>query len=106
MKIRIAIIAACVGTLALAQAELAQANYGVASESKPVRVTDSGPEPVIVLAGETVVVTGSRIPQQGLYSTLPVTAVGQQETKGGKGKGEEKGISDHVEVLTGGATKK
>jgi iron complex outermembrane receptor protein len=30
---------------------------------------------------ETVVVTGSRIPQQGLYSTSPVTAVGQQEMK-------------------------
>ena len=28
---------------------------------------------------ETVVVTGSRIPQQGLYSSSPVTAVGQQE---------------------------
>lgn len=30
---------------------------------------------------ETVVVTGSRIPQQGLYSTSPVTSVGQQEMK-------------------------
>src|SRR4051812_42331818 len=30
---------------------------------------------------ETVVVTGSRIPQTGLYSTSPVTAVGQQEMK-------------------------
>jgi iron complex outermembrane recepter protein len=30
---------------------------------------------------ETVVVTGSRIPQQGLYSSSPVTAVGQQEMK-------------------------
>ncbi|HEV2560927.1 MAG TPA: TonB-dependent receptor [Rhizomicrobium sp.] len=30
---------------------------------------------------ETVVVTGSRIPQQGLYSSSPVTAVGQQEFK-------------------------
>ncbi len=30
---------------------------------------------------ETVVVTGSRIPQQGLYSASPVTAVGQQEMK-------------------------
>ncbi|HUJ04121.1 MAG TPA: TonB-dependent receptor plug domain-containing protein, partial [Rhizomicrobium sp.] len=28
---------------------------------------------------ETVVVTGSRIPQQGLYSSSPVTTVGQQE---------------------------
>ncbi|MBN9534280.1 MAG: TonB-dependent receptor [Alphaproteobacteria bacterium] len=28
---------------------------------------------------ETVIVTGSRIPQQGLYSSSPVTAVGQQE---------------------------
>jgi len=30
---------------------------------------------------ETVVVTGSRIPQVGLYSAQPVTAVGQQELK-------------------------
>jgi outer membrane receptor protein involved in Fe transport len=30
---------------------------------------------------ETVVVTGSRIPQTGLYSASPVTAVGQQEVK-------------------------
>src|SRR5262249_14551915 len=32
-------------------------------------------------ATETVVVTGSRIPQTGLYSSSPVTAVGQQEMK-------------------------
>ena len=32
-------------------------------------------------ATETVVVTGSRIPQQGLYAPSPVTAVGQQEMK-------------------------
>jgi outer membrane receptor protein involved in Fe transport len=32
-------------------------------------------------ASETVVVTGSRIPQQGLYAPSPVTAVGQQEMK-------------------------
>src|ERR1700733_5702894 len=30
---------------------------------------------------ETVVVTGSRIPQTGVYSASPVTAVGQQEMK-------------------------
>ena len=30
---------------------------------------------------ETVIVTGSRIPQQGLYAPSPVTAVGQQELK-------------------------
>ncbi len=30
---------------------------------------------------DTVVVTGSRIPQQGLYSSSPVTAVSQQELK-------------------------
>lgn len=30
---------------------------------------------------ETVVVTGSRIPQQGLYSISPVTAVGKEEMK-------------------------
>ncbi|HEX4304049.1 MAG TPA: TonB-dependent receptor [Rhizomicrobium sp.] len=30
---------------------------------------------------ETVVVTGSRIPQQGLYSSSPVTSVGQREMK-------------------------
>ncbi|HTW36027.1 MAG TPA: TonB-dependent receptor [Rhizomicrobium sp.] len=32
-------------------------------------------------SAETVVVTGSRIPQQGLYAPSPVTAVGQQELK-------------------------
>jgi len=32
-------------------------------------------------APETVVVTGSRIPQTGLYSSSPVTAVGRQELK-------------------------
>ncbi len=32
-------------------------------------------------AVETVVVTGSRIPQQGLYASSPVTAIGQQEIK-------------------------
>ncbi len=31
--------------------------------------------------GEVVVVTGSRIPQQGLYSTSPVSSIGQQEFK-------------------------
>ena len=30
---------------------------------------------------ETVIVTGSRIPQQGLYSASPVTAINQQELK-------------------------
>ena len=30
---------------------------------------------------ETVIVTGSRIPQQGLYSASPVTSVGQEEMK-------------------------
>jgi outer membrane receptor protein involved in Fe transport len=30
---------------------------------------------------ETVVVTGSRLPQQGLYSARPLTAIGQQELK-------------------------
>ena len=30
---------------------------------------------------ETVVVTGSRIPQTGLYSSSPVSVVGQQELK-------------------------
>src|SRR5690348_4052571 len=30
---------------------------------------------------ETVVVTGSRIPQTGLYSTSPVTTLGQQDIK-------------------------
>jgi len=51
MKTRIAILAACASTLALAQADVARANYGAASESKgPVRITDVGSEPVIVVA--------------------------------------------------------
>jgi len=43
------------------------------SFSVPALAQDSGVE--------TVVVTGSRIPQTGLYSSSPVTAVGQQEFK-------------------------
>ncbi len=43
------------------------------SLSAPAMAQDSG--------GEVVVVTGSRIPQTGLYSTSPVSAVGQQEFK-------------------------
>jgi hypothetical protein len=51
MKIRIAILAACASTLALAQADVARANYGAASESKiAVSVGESGAEPALVFA--------------------------------------------------------
>jgi hypothetical protein len=52
MKMRIAILATCAGTLAVAQADVARANYDAASESKsPVRITDVGPEPAVRMAG-------------------------------------------------------
>jgi hypothetical protein len=52
MKMRIAIFAACASTLALAQADIARANFGAASESKRlVRVADVGPKPMIVAGG-------------------------------------------------------
>ena len=54
MKMRIAIITACAGTLALAQSNLAQAAYPGATEPT-MPVTDVGPEPVIVLAQSSLV---------------------------------------------------
>lgn len=55
MKIRIAVLAACASTLALAQADVAQANYSAAFESKsPVRITDVGPVPAIMVAQNTI----------------------------------------------------
>ncbi len=56
-------------TLLLGAASVAA--LGIAA---PAMAQDSG-------SVETVVVTGSRIPQTGLYSSSPVTAVGQQEAK-------------------------
>lgn len=52
---------------------LGAASVAVVSLSAPALAQDQ--------ATETVVVTGSRIPQQGLYAASPVTAVGQQEIK-------------------------
>jgi len=52
---------------------LGAASAAALTLSAPAMAQDSG--------GEVVVVTGSRIPQQGLYSTSPVSAVGQQEFK-------------------------
>jgi hypothetical protein len=47
MKMRIAIIAACASTLALAQADVARANYITASESKSlVGIAEIGSEPM------------------------------------------------------------
>jgi hypothetical protein len=49
MKIRTAIFAACASTLAVAQTDVARANFGAASESKSlVRIADVGPKPMIV----------------------------------------------------------
>jgi iron complex outermembrane receptor protein len=53
---------------------LGAASAAVIGLSAPASAQDSS-------SVETVVVTGSRIPQQGLYSSSPVTAVGQQELK-------------------------
>lgn len=51
MNIRIAIIAACAGTLALTQADSAQANYSVASGPKTlVGIAGVGQEPAIIVA--------------------------------------------------------
>ena len=51
MKMRNAILAACASLLALAQADVARAHYGAASESKSrVRIADVGPKPLIVVA--------------------------------------------------------
>jgi outer membrane receptor protein involved in Fe transport len=52
---------------------LGAASVAAVSLSLPASAQDQSPE--------TVVVTGSRIPQQGLYAPSPVTAVGQQEMK-------------------------
>ncbi|HTW35984.1 MAG TPA: TonB-dependent receptor [Rhizomicrobium sp.] len=52
---------------------LGAASVAAASLSLPASAQDQ--------STETVVVTGSRIPQQGLYAPSPVTAVGQQEMK-------------------------
>jgi iron complex outermembrane recepter protein len=51
---------------------LGAASFAAAAMSLPASAQEST---------ETVVVTGSRIPQQGLYAPSPVTAVGQQEMK-------------------------
>ena len=52
MKMRTAIFAACASTLALAQTDVARANYGAASESKSlVRIADVGPKPMLVAGG-------------------------------------------------------
>lgn len=51
---------------------LGAASAAALSLAAPAMAQDNG-------GVETVVVTGSRIPQQGLYSSSPVTAVGQQE---------------------------
>ena len=53
MNKKIAILAACASTFALAQANPTQAAYAGAAESKIlVRITDVGPEPMIVLAAK------------------------------------------------------
>jgi hypothetical protein len=64
MKIRIAILAACASTLALAQADVARANSITASESKSlVRIADVGPKPIIVAGGFKIGENESPTPQ-------------------------------------------
>jgi hypothetical protein len=51
MKMKIAILAACVGTVALAQADIARANYAAAYELKSfLRISDVRTGPVFVRA--------------------------------------------------------
>ena len=70
MIIRIAILAACAGTLALAQADIARASYGAASESGSLaRLTDVEAEPVIVLAQNGRSVSGSNIWSGGISTS-------------------------------------
>jgi outer membrane receptor protein involved in Fe transport len=52
---------------------LGAASVAAISLSVPASAQDQG--------AETVIVTGTRIPQTGLYTSSPVTAVGQQELK-------------------------
>ena len=62
MTIRIAILAACAGTLALTQPDIALANYSAASDSGgPASSTAAGAEPVIVLAQSAIVTSRSNI---------------------------------------------
>jgi hypothetical protein len=64
MKIRIAILAACAGTLTLAQADVARANSVTASETKSlVRIADVGPKPMIVAGGFKISENESPRPQ-------------------------------------------
>ena len=74
MTMRIAILAACAGTLALALADVARANYSVASESKTlVRNADVGPEPVIVIAAP--VNTSRSNKKAGVATSDPIPGV-------------------------------
>ena len=60
MTMRIAILAACAGTLDLAQADRARASYGTASGSEsPAKLTEVGAEPVVVLAQNIQNVSGN-----------------------------------------------
>jgi hypothetical protein len=90
MTIRIAILVACAGTLALAQSDMARANTTGAFESKnTARVTEIGPESIIVVAQnqggsqvQEVVVTGSRVPKLPKAGKKAGTGMGgKQPTK-------------------------
>ena len=76
MTMRIAILAACAGTLALAQADVAQANYSAASESKTlVRIADVGSEPVIVVAQSAPVNTTRSNKKAGVAIGEPIPGI-------------------------------
>jgi hypothetical protein len=78
---KIAILAACVGTLALAQADVARATYSAASAAKSaIGMNDVGSQPVIVVA--TVVNTShSNIRHPGVKSKKTKTAPALPKTQ-------------------------
>jgi hypothetical protein len=105
MTIRIAIIAACAGTFALAQADFAQATYAAAPASKSViGMNDVRSQPVIVVA-TLINISHSNIRHPGVKSKETKTAPALSKTqkkKAGAGKAMQP-ISDQVQ---GGSRKK
>jgi hypothetical protein len=77
MKLRIAILAACASTLALAQVDVARANYNAASGSKSlVRITDIWQVADALTDGLLIVRPNSQKQKAGLGKTKPSTSNG------------------------------
>ena len=79
MKTRIAIIAACAGTLVLASADLTLANPAGALEPRSAaRITDVAPDAAIKLAQNAAIVTSrSNIKHPGVKKEKPKTGTGK-----------------------------